>query len=409
MSLATPGPPPVVVAGVSKSFRMPHERMHTLKERALHPMRRAGFDRLEALRDVSFTVEPGEFFGIVGRNGSGKSTLLKCLAGIYRADDGEIYVNGRLSSFIELGVGFNPDLAARENVILNALMLGLSPAEARERVEPVIEFAELEEFADLKLKNYSSGMHVRLAFSVMIQVDADILLIDEVLAVGDASFQQKCYDEFHRLRQAGRTILLVTHDMGAVSRFCDRALLLERGETVALGEPTQVAEQYLALNFAQHRSTVGASEPIPYPSGAPAAVREVWFEDEFGLAQEFLPQGQRCSFKVRVDVRENVEELGFSVVLQNDAGQEVFSAASSATARRDLRAVETALLTMTFDNGLVPGWRYYATVSIERGSDAMTIDRREQVGSMVVTGARTHDRLTLNHELRVEPETSTVG
>jgi hypothetical protein len=252
-------------------------------------------------------------------------------------------------------------------------------------------------------------MHVRLAFSVMIQVDADILLIDEVLAVGDASFQQKCYDEFHRLRQAGRTILLVTHDMGAVSRFCDRALLLERGETVALGEPTQVAEQYLALNFAQHRSTVGASEPIPYPSGAPAAVREVWFEDEFGLAQEFLPQGQRCSFKVRVDVRENVEELGFSVVLQNDAGQEVFSAASSAPARRDLRAGETALLTMTFDNGLVPGWRYYATVSIERGSDAMTIDRREQVGSMVVTGARTHDRLTLNHELRVEPETSTVG
>src|SRR5271165_961561 len=234
--------PPIVVDAVSKTFRVPEERTHTLKERALHPLRRSGHEAFTALRDISFAVERGEFFGIVGRNGSGKSTLLKCLAGIYGADEGEIWCEGRMSTFIELGVGFNPDLAAFDNVALNGIMLGLTPREARGRYERVIEFAELEEFQDLKLKNYSSGMHVRLAFSVAIQVDADILLIDEVLAVGDAGFQQKCFDVFNRMRDEGRTIVFVTHDMSAVNRFCHRAMLLERGEMVALGDPNRVAD-----------------------------------------------------------------------------------------------------------------------------------------------------------------------
>ena len=177
--------PALVVDGVSKTFRVPEERTHTLKERALHPRRRVASRAVHALKDISFAIEQGEFFGIVGRNGSGKSTLLKCLAGhLRRRRAGSIWCNGRMSTFIELGVGFNPDLAALDNVVMNGIMLGLSPREARARYEQIIEFAELEEFQDLKLKNYSSGMHVRLAFSVAIQVDADILLIDEVLAVG---------------------------------------------------------------------------------------------------------------------------------------------------------------------------------------------------------------------------------
>src|SRR6202045_1843392 len=242
-------PPPTVAQSVTKTFKIPEERSHTLKERALHPLRKTRHEELHALKDISFAVRPGEFFGIVGRNGSGKSTLLKCLAGIYRADEGQIWCNGRMSTFIELGVGFNMALAAYDNVALNGIMLGLSPREARARYERVIEFAELEEFQDLKLKNYSSGMHVRLAFSVAIQVDADILLIDEVLAVGDAAFQQKCFDVFNRMRDEGRTIVFVTHDMGAVNRFCHRAMLLERGNMVALGKPQEVADHYLALNF----------------------------------------------------------------------------------------------------------------------------------------------------------------
>ncbi len=241
--------PALAARGVDKRFKIPEERSHTLKERALHPLRRSRHEELHVLKDISFAVQPGEFFGIVGRNGSGKSTLLKCLAGIYRTDQGKIWCNGRMSTFIELGVGFNPDLAAFDNVALNGIMLGLSPKEARARYKRVIEFAELEEFQDLKLKNYSSGMHVRLAFSVAIQVDADILLIDEVLAVGDAAFQQKCFDVFNRMREEGRTIVFVTHDMGAVTRFCHRAMLLERGEMVMIGDPRDVADRYLEIAF----------------------------------------------------------------------------------------------------------------------------------------------------------------
>ncbi len=230
---------------MDKTFRIPHEQVHTLKERALHPLRQPTYERLEALRGVTFDVRQGEFFGIVGRNGSGKSTLLKCLAGIYRSDAGTIKVAGRVSTFIELGVGFNMDLPARDNILINATMLGLTGREARARTDAVLEFAELENFVDLKLKNYSSGMLVRLAFSVMIQVDADVLLIDEVLAVGDASFQQKCFDEFARLRRERRTVVLVTHEMGAVERFCDRAMLLEKGEVIEVGESRPVGMRYL--------------------------------------------------------------------------------------------------------------------------------------------------------------------
>src|SRR3954454_15059173 len=252
--------PVVVVDRVSKRFRIPQERVHTLKERVLHPFKRTGYEELRALNDISFSVESGEFFGIVGRNGSGKSTLLKCMAGIYGTDEGQIYMDGRVATFIELGVGFNPDLVARDNVTLNAVMLGLSPAQARERVEEVIEFAELQDFTDLKLKNYSSGMQVRLAFSVMIQVDADILLIDEVLAVGDAAFQQKCFDEFHRLRDEKKTILFVTHDMPSVNRFCDRAMLLERGDMLTLADPDEVTNLYIKVNFPQATLDAAISE-----------------------------------------------------------------------------------------------------------------------------------------------------
>jgi ABC-type polysaccharide/polyol phosphate transport system ATPase subunit len=273
--------PPLVVDRVSKTFRVPEERVHTLKERALHPMRHRGHEAFEALKDVSFAVEPGEFFGIVGRNGSGKSTLLKCMAGIYGVDSGRIWCNGRLSTFIELGVGFNADLAALDNVVMNGIMLGLSPREARARYQRIIEFAELEEFQDLKLKNYSSGMYVRLAFSVAIQVDADILLIDEVLAVGDASFQQKCFDVFNELRDQGTTIVFVTHDMGSVNRFCHRAILLERGEPIVLGEPDKVAESYLELNFGREVQESADGTLSRIGDGA-ARIQEAWLEDGAG-------------------------------------------------------------------------------------------------------------------------------
>jgi len=242
---------PVVisVAGLKKSFKIPLHRVESFKERAVHPLRKTKYRELKALDGIDFEVRQGEFFGIVGRNGSGKSTLLKVLASIYRADAGSVRMAGRLAPFIELGVGFNHDLTAHDNVIMNGVMMGLGRREATDRLERVVEFAELEDFTELKLKNYSSGMLVRLAFSLMIQADADIMLIDEVLAVGDASFQQKCADVFNQMRDAGKTIVLVTHDMAAVESFCDRAMLIEDGHVLEEGEPRDVARAYLKLNF----------------------------------------------------------------------------------------------------------------------------------------------------------------
>jgi ABC-type polysaccharide/polyol phosphate transport system ATPase subunit/ABC-type polysaccharide/polyol phosphate export permease len=267
---------PVMISAraVSKKFRLPHEKYTTVRERVLHPLDRLPDEALRALHGVSFDIRQGEFFGIVGRNGSGKSTLLKCISGIYGPDEGEIAVQGRVAPFIELGVGFNPEMTARDNVILNAVMLGMTPRQARERFDEIVAFAELEEFVDLKLKNYSSGMTVRLAFSVTVQVDADVLLFDEVLAVGDAAFQQKCLERFQQLKDAGRTILLVTHSMDSIERFCDRALLLHHGELVDIGDPALIARRYAQINAAAQADATEPPEPpvAPAPPPRPAPV-----------------------------------------------------------------------------------------------------------------------------------------
>jgi ABC-type polysaccharide/polyol phosphate transport system ATPase subunit len=241
---ASDGAPAIEVVGLSKSFRLPHERRTTLKEYFLHPLRRTTYEENRALRDIDFAVDEGEFFGVIGPNGSGKSTLLKILAGIYRPDVGTVRVRGLLSPFIELGVGFNDELTARDNVRVNATLLGLPLRELDERFDEVIAFAELERFVDQKLKNFSSGMQVRLAFSIAIQVPFDVLLLDEVLAVGDQSFQEKCFATFDRFRQEGKTIVLVSHDLQAVSRFCDRALLLVGGRAQALGPAEEIVDLY---------------------------------------------------------------------------------------------------------------------------------------------------------------------
>jgi ABC-type microcin C transport system duplicated ATPase subunit YejF len=243
----------------------------------------------------------------------------------------------------------------------------------------------------------------------MIQVDADVLLIDEVLAVGDAAFQQKCFDEFHRLRTEGRTLLLVTHDMSAVSRFCDRAMLLERGDAVAIGPPEDIADQYLAMNFTRYETRRTTVEQGPVAPGAPASIREVWFEDEYGQIAEFHTQGRRAVFKARVDVRQDVDELGFSLAIDNDNGLRAFSTATSGEQSRGFKAGDVAVLTLDFQNDLMPGWRYHVTLELESGADRRRIERRERVASIVVTGARlTLDDQTLDHELSIEPEQSQV-
>jgi ABC-type polysaccharide/polyol phosphate transport system ATPase subunit len=384
--------PPIVVDHVSKTFRVPEERTHTLKERALHPLRRSGHEAFTALRDVSFAIEPGEFFGIVGRNGSGKSTLLKCMAGIYAVDEGRIWCRGRVSPFIELGVGFNPDLAAMDNVVMNGIMLGLTPKQARDRYEQVIEFAELEEFQDLKLKNYSSGMHVRLAFSVAIQVDADILLIDEVLAVGDAAFQQKCFDVFNRLRDEGRTIVFVTHDMGSVNRFCHRALLLERGDPVALGKPQEIADHYLALNFDREGAASAPDDlhlAAEWAGSNEARILEAWTEDASGKRQNACLQGERVRFKAAVVFESALDDPAFSVEIEDEWGTKMFAATTATDNERSGRftAGEEVVFSVEFDNYLSPG-KYYPTVNIlRRGGGLDVVHRVRRMSTITVFGS----------------------
>jgi ABC-2 type transport system ATP-binding protein len=394
--------PAAVVEGVSKTFRLPHERTSTLKERALHPFRRTSYDRLEALQDVSFTVPRGEFFGIVGRNGSGKSTLLKCLAGIYRVDSGAIWLNGRVSTFIELGVGFNPDLAARDNVLINGVMLGLSPQEARERYAWVIDFAELREFEELKLKNYSAGMQVRLAFSVMVQVDADILLIDEVLAVGDAAFQQKCFDVFNRLRDEGKTMLLVTHDMAAIRRFCHRALLLERGRVRLIGDPPDVSAAYVDVNFAAEDATPEAAG-VRSGDGA-AELVEAWWEDGSGERQAVLRQGREASFHARVRFNREVENPVIAVVFENEARQPLLATSTHWAEQRTgvFRPRDEAVFSARFEMAFAPG-RIFASPWVSHGDGARIMDRRPQLAAVVVTGDHVSGGLVdLPHDVRLE-------
>ena len=230
--------------GVRKTFVLPHEQRTTFKEYFLHPFRPMSSEHQIALDDVSFSIRRGEFFGIIGPNGSGKSTLLKVLAGIYRHDTGVVRVDGRLSPFIELGVGFNPELTARDNIRINGTLLGLTRRQVADRFDEIVAFAGLERFVDQKLKNFSSGMHARLAYSIAIQVDFDILLLDEVLAVGDQEFQERCFETLAAIRGAGKTIVFVSHDLGAIRGHCDRAMLLVNSCIQAIGEPGTVLDRY---------------------------------------------------------------------------------------------------------------------------------------------------------------------
>lgn len=247
----------IQVKNVYKNFRLPHEKDMTVKSALISTLRGKKSRTVttqHALKDISFEIKKGEFFGIVGRNGSGKSTLLKILAGIYQPTQGSVLVRGRLVPFIELGVGFNPELTGRENVYLNGALLGFSKDEVTSMYDEIVKFAELEKFMDQKLKNYSSGMQVRLAFSMAIRAEADILLVDEVLAVGDADFQRKCFAYFKKLKREKKTVVFVSHDMNAVREYCDRAIMINDSQLVHEGKPEQIAVHYTKL-FTQTGAT----------------------------------------------------------------------------------------------------------------------------------------------------------
>lgn len=238
----------ISVRGVSKTFKIPHEKIRSLRGAFVNAFNKKTYEEFRALDDVSFEVKKNEFFGIIGKNGSGKSTLLKILAGIYQLDKGKVSINGRISPFLELGIGFNPELSGRDNVYLNATILGLSRKQIDKKFPDIVRFSELERFIDQKLNRYSSGMQVRLAFSVAIHANRDILLMDEVLAVGDTSFQRKCSDYFQKIK-GKKTVILVSHDLAAIRKYCERSLLLENGKIIKIGETRKVTDEYKSKNI----------------------------------------------------------------------------------------------------------------------------------------------------------------
>jgi ABC-2 type transport system ATP-binding protein len=378
------GPVVIEVRDVDKTFRIPERPPRTVRERVVHPVRKVVYRELRALRGISFDVHQGEFFGIVGRNGSGKSTLLKVLASIYRADSGRIRMAGRLAPFIELGVGFNPELTARENVVLNGVMMGLGRREAGRRLDSVLDFAELREFVDLKLKNYSSGMMVRLAFAVMVEADADVMLVDEVLAVGDAAFAQKCTDVFREKRSAGKTLILVTHDMATVQAFCDRAMLIHDGVQRFLGDPEEAALRYYRLNFGGQGNGAGIDG-----AGLDVRLHDVWLEDLAGRRLQDVQEAQPFRFNVVVEaVRElPVPTLRFELLNVDDVPVFGFGKMLGGDETpRPLSAGERLRISAEIDNRLVPG-RYSMLCSISRSRRAADYALRDvRIADFLVKG-----------------------
>ena len=362
--------PAIRVTGLHKTFRIPKHRVNTLKERALHPFRTDRFDSFHVLRGIDFEVDEGEFFGIVGRNGSGKSTLLKCLAGIYRIDSGQMLVAGRLSPFIELGVGFNPELTARDNIVINAVMMGLTTREAKRRLDEIVGFAELERFVDQKLKNFSSGMQVRLAFSVMVQSDPEVMLIDEVLAVGDAAFQQKCIDVFHGLKSEGKTIVLVTHDMGMVQRFCDRAIMISDGLISDEGDPTTVGRAYLSENFrtTEHDAATQAQGPET------VRVLDANLTDNSGCRIDTVAYGDSYSINVAVETTALIRSPALTIWVTNEDGVRIYSvgAREDGEGLSDLQPGERLDFTFQTTNTLAAG-RYRVGCSVTQGSAGLDV------------------------------------
>ncbi len=356
----------IKVDHASKTFKLPHEKTNSIKSAVINFYRRKKtYEKLEALKDISFEVKRGEFFGIVGRNGSGKSTLLKMLAGTYVPTGGTVQVHGKLTPFIELGVGFNPELTGRENIFLNGALLGFNRKEMQKMYKDIVEFAELEKFMDQKLKNYSSGMQVRLAFSIAIRAQSDILLFDEVLAVGDASFQQKCYEVFADMSSDGRTVVLVTHDMSAVQRFCKRALLIEDGLIKMMGNPGEVADQYLEQNFGGGTGLSGKRKKANEAAGK-FEIDEVVLSSAKGPTKSFsLNEGIELGFRIKNKSSQKNLAIGFQVF--TNAGVYCFGTNTKLNSIAPISGVENDIK-VSLSQNLTPG-TYHVTLAV-MNSDA---------------------------------------
>lgn len=359
----------IKVSHVSKNFRLPHESQNSLKGRIINFNKR-GYEVQEALKDISFEVKKGDFFGIVGRNGSGKSTLLKILAGIYTPTSGEVTINGKLTPFIELGVGFNPELSGRDNVYLNGALLGFGRKEVDTMYDGIVEFAGLERFMDQKLKNYSSGMQVRLAFSIAIRANTDILVLDEVLAVGDEAFQRKCYDYFNELKAKGKTVILVTHDMSAVKRFCTKAIVIDRGKFIYEGDTDDAITAYRALNLDGSRD--GLSQSNKKRQKNSKSILSIQTNDSKGKKQLIFAPHDTIVINAKIKMPKEITDPIVQFWFNNPGGTSLASVQiDKKDLRKSTRDIYTALDVSWQLDGIFNDGKYLVTAEI---SDAKSGD-----------------------------------
>ena len=346
------------VKNVSKSFKLPTEQASGIKQAFINWTRGIkGYKEQRVLNNISFDVEKGDFFGIVGRNGSGKSTLLKLISGIYVPNKGEIQVNGSLVPFIELGVGFNPELTGRENVYLNGAMLGFSVKQIDAMYDDIVEFAELHDFMDQKLKNYSSGMQVRLAFSVAIKAQGDILVLDEVLAVGDEAFQRKCYNYFAKLKKEKKTVILVTHDMESVQRFCNKAILINKGKIELSGSAPKVAQLYRDLNDSSANETEAKNTKL----------------DDVDIDVSVQKKKDKYEFAIDVNAKTKLDDAVFTFIIRRDSGEWVYRYASDDNNAKPITIDKNGKykLKLTLDNVFADGV-YYVSVAAKKSDRTET-------------------------------------
>lgn len=402
-------PQSVVVRDLYKTFKLPHDHSNGIKQLIVNlRKRKKGYDTQQVLRDISFDIKKGEFFGIVGRNGSGKSTLLKLLAGIYAPDKGLVQINGSLTPFIELGVGFNPELTGRENVYLNGALLGFSKVEMQAMYDEIVAFAELERFMDQRLKNYSSGMQVRLAFSIAIRAQSDILLLDEVLAVGDAVFQKKCYDYFKQLKKEKRTVILVSHDTGVLQEYCTNGILLEGGEIIEQGPIKDVLNHYQAvLNKSESDKVADRAGKNRWGSGE-VLVESIKIGEGDQNKKKIFSEETPITISVDFRAVEDTEKPVYGITVTDATGSIFFQTNTlwRHVPVKDHPKKKIVRIDIVVPNTLNTG-TYFVSPAASDSSGTSVYDWRENLASFdVVKEQKSHGFINVAHTLKVSYDDS---
>ncbi len=387
--------PSIVLDSVSKTFKLPHEKNSSIKGLFVNIFRnKRTFERQKVLSNISFEVKSGEFFGVIGRNGSGKSTLLKLLAGIYTADSGSLSVNGKLTPFIELGVGFNPELTGRENVYLNGALLGFSRNDMTRLYDEIVEFAELSNFMDQKLKNYSSGMQVRLAFSIAIRAKSDILLLDEVLAVGDIAFQEKCYKYFEKLKKEKATVVFISHDASAIEKFCDRVAIIDKGLLVDIGEPKDMVLQYGAIMAGdQYKKQDKTDKQISHKGSGSVTIDKVSLRTEHNRVVQSIKFGDPFKLSVKYTLNKEInEEVIIGVDIIDDQGISILGP-NTAESGKHISITNNGSIEVSFkDNPLAAG-EYSTTIGIFNKNASVAFDLVEDIMKFKIIGEKRHGKI----------------